>query len=317
MQWDIMGLETLLIARTDAESAKLISSVIDTRDHEFMLGVETEGRDDLLPLSEQIAAAEAGGATGAEINALEKAWMDSVKLVTFDQAVENTIRRQSNIVDPESAYQTYLAGTAGRGLSNRQCRDAARAILNGKDVEWSWDLPRTREGFYHYKGGVEAATKRVLAFSPHADMLWLETKSPDLAQATGFARNIREKFPGKWMVYNLSPSFNWGAHGFSEGDLRDFIWNLAKEGFVLQLISLAGLHSGATITAELAQRYKTDGMLAYVELIQRREKEIGCDVLTHQKWSGASYVDRILASVTAGSSATSAMGEGSTESSFI
>ena len=85
MQWDIMGLETLLIARTDAESAKLISSVIDTRDHEFMLGVETEGRDDLLPLSEQIAAAEAGGATGAEINALEKAWMDSVKLVTFDQ----------------------------------------------------------------------------------------------------------------------------------------------------------------------------------------------------------------------------------------
>ena len=90
----------------------------------------------------------------------------------------------------------------------------------------------------------------MLAFSPHADMLWLETKSPDLAQATGFARNIREKFPGKWMVYNLSPSFNWGAHGFSEGDLRDFIWNLAKEGFVLQLISLAGLHSGATITGQ-------------------------------------------------------------------
>lgn len=57
-------------------------------------------------------------------------------------------------------------------------------------------------------------------------------------------------------------------------------------------------------------------MLAYVELIQRREKEIGCDVLTHQKWSGASYVDRLLASVSAGSSATSAMGEGSTESSF-
>lgn len=37
-------------------------------------------------------------------------------------------------------------------------------------------------------------------------------------------------------------------------------------------------------TAELAARYKEDGMLAYVELIQRKEKEIGCDVLTHQKW---------------------------------
>ena len=85
MQWDIMGLETLLIARTDAESAKLISSSIDTRDHEFILGVETEGREDLVSLSEQIAKAEANGATGEEINALEKAWMDSSKLVTFDQ----------------------------------------------------------------------------------------------------------------------------------------------------------------------------------------------------------------------------------------
>lgn len=49
------------------------------------------------------------------------------------------------------------------------------------------------------------------------------------------------------MVYNLSPSFNWSAHGFSDADLKNFIWDLGKEGFVLQLISLAGLHSGATI----------------------------------------------------------------------
>lgn len=36
--------------------------------------------------------------------------------------------------------------------------------------------------------------------------------------------------------------------------------------------------------AELSQKFKEDGMLAYVALIQRKEKEIGCDVLTHQKW---------------------------------
>lgn len=142
----------------------------------------------------------------------------------------------------------------------------------------------------------------------------------------------------RWLVYNLSPSFNWGGHGFSDQDLKNFIWNLGKEGFVLQLISLAGLHSGAMVTgectqsqcaihsnpnpddhrilAELAQQYKTDGMLAYVNLIQKREKEVGTDVLTHQKWSGASYVDRILQSVSAGSSATSAMGADSTEHTF-
>ena len=89
--------------------------------------------------------------------------------------------------------------------------------------------------------------KRVLAFAPNADMLWLETKSPDLKQAQGFASQIHAQFPGKWLVYNLSPSFNWAAHGYSDEQLKSFIWDLAKSGFVLQLISLAGLHSNATI----------------------------------------------------------------------
>lgn len=140
----------------------------------------------------------------------------------------------------------------------------------------------------------QAALKRTLVFAPHADLCWLETKEPNLAQAQGFARDIRAQFPGKWLVYNLSPSFNWSAHGFSDAQLKSFVWDLAKEGFVLQLISLAGLHSTAVTTHELATRYKTEGMKAYVELIQRKEKELGCDVLTHQKWSGASYIDRVL-----------------------
>lgn len=118
-------------------------------------------------------------------------------------AVENAIRRNTNIKDRDSAFQTYQAGVLDRGLSNQKCREFARAVV-GKDVGWSWELPRTREGYYHYKGGVEAATKRVLAFAPHADMLWLETKSPDLQQASGFARAIREKIPGKCVISSMS-----------------------------------------------------------------------------------------------------------------
>lgn len=85
------------------------------------------------------------------------------------------------------------------------------------------------------------------------------------------------------------------------------------KSFVLQLISLAGLHSTATITAELARAFRQDGMLAYVNLVQRREKELNVDVLTHQTWSGAAYVDGILGAIQSGSSSSKSMGEGNTE----
>ena len=92
--------------------------------------------------------------------------------------------------------------------------------------------------------------------------------------------------------------------------------DLGHAGFVFQLISLAGIHSVGVTTAELARRFRDSGMLAYVQLIQRKEKEIGTDVLTHQKWSGANYMDRVLQAVSSGSSGTSSMGAESTEHSF-
>ncbi|KAH8099737.1 isocitrate lyase [Cristinia sonorae] len=307
-QLDLLKSTMVVIARTDAESAKLISSTVDVLDHEFIKGVTTPGK----PLAETIAEAESQGKTGTEIDQIEKEWLEAHPMCTFNQAVKQAIDK-SDIGDKATAYKEYLAAVEGK--SNSDARDAARDII-GQPVFWNWDLPKTREGYYHYTGGVEAAIKRELAFAPYADMIWLETKTPDLEQAKYFARKIRQVYPGKWFVYNLSPSFNWSSHGFSDSDLKNFIWDLGKEGFVLQLISLAGLHLNAAATAELAQRYKTEGMLAYVELVQRKEKELGCDVLTHQKWSGANYIDRILTTVSAGSSSTSAIGSDSTEHTF-
>ena len=54
-------------------------------------------------------------------------------------------------------------------------------------------------------------------------------------------------------------------------------------------------------------------MLAYVKLVQQREKDLGVDVLTHQKWSGASYMDGILGAVQSGSSSSRSLGSGNTE----
>jgi isocitrate lyase len=305
-QWDMMGCENLVLARTDAESGKLISSAIDVRDHEYILGVA----DDTEPLAEVLQGMELDGAPGPEIDKFEASWVKDHNLLTFDEAVEAHLNAEG------TDASKYLSKTA----SDRNMSLTKRRILSEqytkKPVIWSCDVPRTREGFYHYRAGVSAASKRAIEYAPFADLLWLETGLPSVEQAAGFAREIREKHPGKKLVYNLSPSFNWMGQGFDETSLKSFVWDLAKEGFVLQLISLAGLHSTATISAELAQRFKDEGMLAYVKLIQRREKELNVDVLTHQKWSGASYIDGILGSIQSGSSGSKSMGEGNTETGF-
>jgi len=306
-QWDLMGCENLILARTDAESGKLLSSAVDVRDHEFILGI-TEAN--VEPLAETLQGMEAAGASSAEIDAFEADWLKKHKKVTFDEAAEAHIKAAGK--DP-AAYLSQVQSSPDLPLHQRRI---AAAAVAGSPVTFDWDVPRTREGYYHYKSGVAAATKRALAFGPYADLLWLETGDPSVATAAGFAKKIRDVYPGKKLVYNLSPSFNWSAHGFSDTDLKNFIWDLAQHGFVLQLVSLAGIHSGATITHELARGFKTEGMKAYVEIVQRRERESGCDVLTHQKWSGASYVDGIIGAIQAGSSGNKSMGEGNTEGSF-
>ncbi|KAH9178839.1 isocitrate lyase [Lactarius sanguifluus] len=283
-QLDLLQHTMLLIARTDAESARLLSSTVDARDHPYIQGVRTRLPDGSrrLALADVLDRAESEGQSGVVIDNLEAQWLSEVKLTTFDEAVGQAIQESGKIPSDQKAPMLEHYREAASGKPNTEARNIAAEIV-GSEIDWDWDLPRTREGYYHTTGGIDGAVSRALAFAPYVDLVWLETKTPDLKQAQSFARRIREKFPGKWLVYNLSPSFNWSAHGYS---------------------------------AELAQRFKTDGMLAYVETVQRKEKEIGCDVLTHQKWSGADYIDGILSTLSSGSSSTSSRGKDSTEHSF-
>ncbi|KAE8185421.1 hypothetical protein CF336_g7416, partial [Tilletia laevis] len=191
LAWDVLGASNLVIARTDSESAKLISSTIDARDHEFVLGVV--GWDDAngskLSLADTLAKADAAGKAGAELDQVEKEWMDGITLKTWDEAV---IDHNANNASGVEAYRSELAAAAkaSSGLVPiSQARAIAAKAFGGADKlpHWSWDAPRTKEGYYHFRGGVAPALKRVKAFAPYSDLLWLETKTPDLDQARGFA----------------------------------------------------------------------------------------------------------------------------------
>lgn len=148
-----------------------------------------------------------------------------------------------------------------------------------------------------------------------ADMVWMESKTPDFDQARRFAEGVHAKWPMKKLAYNLSPSFNWGQFMSSE-DQATFINRLAKLGYCWQFITLAGLHTTALMTDRFASDFAERGMRSYVEMVQKPEMDQNCEVVKHQKWSGANYVDSLLKMVSGGISSTTAMGEGVTESQF-
>ena len=142
-------------------------------------------------------------------------------------AVEEQLQKEGASQSQRDEYRQRIASDRNLPLTRRK---NLAAEFTREPVFFSWDIPRTREGYYHYDAGIPAATKRAIEFAPFADLLWLETKEPSVELATGFAREIRQAVPGKNLVYNLSPSFNWLGQGFDEASLKSFVWDLAKEG---------------------------------------------------------------------------------------
>ena len=153
---------------------------------------------------------------------------------------------------------------------------------------------RTGEGYYGFRGGLEAAIVRGLAYAPYSDMLWFETSKPSIEEARRFAEAIHSKYPEKLLAYNLSPSFNWRKN-LTEEEIREFQEKLAKLGYRFQFITLAGFHSLNASMYELAKGMVERGLPAYVELQQHEfqlEKQ-GYRAVKHQSFVGVNYYDEV------------------------
>ncbi|KAF0905280.1 hypothetical protein E2562_003878 [Oryza meyeriana var. granulata] len=316
LQFDIMGVETVLVARTDAVAATLIQTNVDARDHQFILGA-TNPRLRSRSLATVLSDAMSAGKNGRELQAIEDEWLATAQLKTFSDCVKEAIASLNTTDgDKHRKLQEWSAATSyDKCVSLEQARDMA-ASLGVTSVFWDWDLPRTREGFYRFRGSVAAAVVRGRSFAPHADVLWMETSSPNITECTAFAEGVKAASPETMLAYNLSPSFNWDASGMTDADMSEFIPRVARLGYVWQFITLAGFHADALVTDTFARDFARRGMLAYVERIQREERSNGVETLQHQKWSGANFYDRVLKTVQGGISSTAAMGKGVTEEQF-
>ncbi len=172
---------------------------------------------------------------------------------------------------------------------------------------------RTPEGYFRVEGGIESAIARGLAYAPYADLIWCETPTPDLGEAREFAAAIHERFPGKLLAYNCSPSFNWKRH-LDDLEIARFQAELGELGYAFQFITLAGFHALNQSMFELARGYRSEGMTAYVGLQQREFglEEAGYTATRHQREVGAGYFDLVAEAVSGGESSTLAL-RGSTE----
>ncbi len=169
---------------------------------------------------------------------------------------------------------------------------------------------RTPEGFFVFRGGLEAAIARGVAYAPYADMVWCETSTPNLEEARRFAEGIHAKFPGKLLAYNCSPSFNWKKH-LDDATIARFQRELAAMGYKFQFVTLAGFHSLNHGMFELARDYKTRGMAAYSELQQAEfsAERVGYSATRHQREVGTGYFDQVAQVISCGTASTLALTE--------
>jgi isocitrate/methylisocitrate lyase len=172
---------------------------------------------------------------------------------------------------------------------------------------------RTYEGFFRVRNGLEQSIARGLAYAPYADLLWMETSHPDLAQARDFAQAIHQQFPGKMLAYNCSPSFNWKAN-LDQRTIDRFQQELGEMGYKYQFVTLSGFHSLNHAMYELARDYRVRGMAAYSNL-QNREfdsEQHGYEAIKHQEFAGTGYFDAVNEVASSGHTSTAGLA-GSTE----
>ena len=192
---------------------------------------------------------------------------------------------------------------------------------------------RLPNGLYRFREGT--GTERVVEDCianltlGGADLLWIETDTPNVDIIAGMVNRIKEVVPNAKLTYNNSPSFNWtlnlrkqvrvdwiAAGKISETDypeaelmsarfddtdlgkeadarLQRFQYDISERAGVFHnLITLPTFHMTAFAMDELSKGYFGENkMAAYVQTIQRREIRNGVSAVKHQHEVGSDLGD--------------------------
>ncbi|MBN8724369.1 MAG: isocitrate lyase [Acidobacteria bacterium] len=287
----------------------------------------SKGKDDVYWFAPIVADAEAG--FGGSLNAFElmkgmiEAGASGVHWEDQLASAKKCGHMGGKVLVPTTEFiQKLMAARLASDVLGVPTIVVARTDANGAHLITSDIDPRdqkfltgerTAEGFYRMRGGLDAAIARGLAYAPYADMIWCETSSPNVEEARRFAESIHEKFPGKLLAYNCSPSFNWKLK-LDNTTIAKFQKELGAMGYKFQFITLAGFHALNYSMFELARNYRDTGMSAYAEF-QANEfagEANGYTATKHQEFVGTGYFDEVAQVISGGEASTLAL-VGSTE----
>jgi isocitrate lyase len=299
--------------RVDDARGHLLFKISDEEYDEASAWLARTGVARMLELSAHEFQQADGPSTEELLESVEtqylEAWLSEASLTSYPQAVADVIEFRANEGESfDMSAEEWLA------FANQTSFHAARARARSMDIDITWDceVSKTPEGFYQVQGGIDYAIARSLAVAPFADLLWMETKTADLADARRFAEAIHAEFPTKMLAYNLSPSFNWDTTGMSDEEMRRFPEELGKLGFVFNFITYGGHQIDGMAAEEFATALKQDGMLSLARL-QRKIRLVESPYRTPQTLVGGPRSDAALMASSGGTAATKAMGQGSTQ----
>ncbi|WP_419249610.1 isocitrate lyase [Sandaracinus amylolyticus] len=282
------------------------------------------GRDYFLPI---VADAEAG--FGGPLNAYEL-MKNMIKAGAAGVHFEDQLASEKKcghlggkVLVPTAQFERSLlaarlaADVAGVPTVLIARTDAESAKLLTSDID-DRDKPfctgeRSAEGYYYVKQGIEPCIARAKAYAKIADLIWMETSTPDLKLAKQFSEAVLKDNPDKMLAYNCSPSFNWKKN-LDEATIAKFQKELGAMGYKFQFVTLAGFHVQNYSTFMLSADYNERGMAAYSELQQKEfaAESVGYTSTKHQHEVGTGYFDVISEIVSQGQSSTKAL-KGSTE----
>ena len=190
---------------------------------------------------------------------------------------------------------------------------------------------RLPSGLYQFRQGTgeeRCIFDSIEAIKAGADLLWIETATPNVQDIANMMNEVRKEIPDAKLVYNNSPSFNWTlnfrqqaydamveagedvsaydranlmSEEYDESELsaraddkiRTFQADSARDANIFHhLITLPTYHTAALSTDNLAKEYfGEEGMLGYVAGVQRKEIRQGIACVKHQNMSGSDMGD--------------------------